>query len=559
VTVYTYTGNKRLEDWRVTRIVIGTNPDGSHNYLDLGKSADLDDQLYKYLSDRFKLVPGVNAVPDPVPIDPTKGDPGDLRAIHTLDSVGHSYMVGGGAAKDDFGFVREFAKMLRVTNLRQFGVQGAVTCWNTANGTGDGGYPLTLQEDKRVNSNANGYMPGAQLVLLMTGLNDLAALGSQNLRPFQEALRSIIARKCAAAVFEDTDASVVYGGTTSNLASTTVNSGSSVRQMNVGSTATISVPSTFPGGSVSVHFFASFLAAAGCKVNFTVDGVAAGSLDTGSIVCDVANSKSNNVVKRFTNLAPGAHTIVCTVAGDTTYFDCWEIEANPLDGPLLMWVAQPRCPSYSLWNSWTHGPSAGTDPMNDASVVALRAATDAVMADFPQRAIKIDVDSIFNKAIGYFGTDQGHPNNVGHSVIAEECLKALGSSPLVTSRALTRPSVDPAPYFFPVGKYGGLIPFNNSWVNFGGSARPLGVRKKNDGEVHITGVVKSGGAALSVATISLFGEWRPLFNSDFSVVTWNGSVFSTAQVRIQTDGAIVPLQNVSNVYLALDIRYVGEQ
>jgi|GEM_PF-5616879 len=343
----------------------------------------------------------------------------NASAVTILNVAGHSYTFGAGASSFNQRYTTRFATMLHAQE-NNIGIPGAVAGWNngTGVGSGDGGYATVLQKVVPTRTAAPYLaMPGVNL--LNYGINDLGQYASTNMVPYQEAMRTMIARYRAAAVFEDTSGSVAYGGTWVPLGSTQNNtSGSSANSTSTtGSTATVTVPSDFPGGTVDLGFVAT--GAGGTNWSITVDGSAAGTLDTTNMS---PSGHFTGVVKRLTGLAAGAHTIVVTYnSGSIGYFDYWQIEAPT--SPLVLVQNVARMTTYGIYGSSPHMPT-------DADVAAMNTALATVTASFDQNVVTVDADAALGKNSANFFGDGSHPNDQGYQKLALANYQAIQSAPL---------------------------------------------------------------------------------------------------------------------------------
>lgn len=448
MTVYTYVSNLDPSD-HTGRIVLR----GGALVVLRGQSADITSDEYAELYTRYNLVlGGVSPVP-PSPIgevmvDGSKNllgpDGAVLLAMPSVPSGGsspftaiggdgHSWMYGD-YATGLHGYLAKLGTMLGLTPTNR-GIPGAyVACDNQAPNLSGGGWVSTLQNLPRGNGGAP-YLQASSLEVVDFGQNDLAQFGggATSMGQIKSAIRSILSRIRAAGtgVFEDTDSSVSYSGFTS-LSSTIINSGSSVHYASAnGSTVTITVPSDFPGGTIALGLVAQYGITA--THTFTVDGVAAGSLNTAGLAglyTGKTNPNCNGVVQRFTNLAPGAHTIVDTVSavGTIAYFDYWQVEAP--EPPTILLLNQPRLLAAG-YNVYTESGTPFTP--TDAMVGQLNVALRQVAAEFDDKVIVVELDALMGANATYFATTAvgapgpAHPNDAGHSLIATACLRAVQS------------------------------------------------------------------------------------------------------------------------------------
>jgi hypothetical protein len=480
-----------------------------------------------------------------------------------LDAYGHSYAGGVGPARDSTGYVDKLAGALQVERRNNRTFSASIACWPQS-GTNDGGYAWLLQQTLRpgstgyVETAAAPYLPRAQIVTHHQGINDLAVLGSTNARPFKEAERTAWSRISAAALWEDTDAALVFTGTWSNNASTSLNSGTQYKSSTtVGNKMVFTVPADYEAGKV-IAVGLICMASQDTTVGVKINGVAqADARLQGSVLCDQsAANKHLGVVLRFGRAGSGAALSpfdypVTLSAGDTIEVnlktqniaasslnvDYVQIEADPLDGPIIAVPLVNKLPNYTTgYNTWAHGPSAGTDPLNDASVGTWNAAISSVAAEFPNRIVLVDVDSALTKSSTDFAADNTHPNGRGHGKIADALYLAITRSGLLTPRVRSRPVPDPAPFFIPFGT-GPNVPFQSSWVNASGFPT-AGFHRDLKGRVFLRGAVTKTTGAASDAIATLPAGYRPIAKVDQPVYVFNGTTAGTGYLRVQANGVL---------------------
>jgi hypothetical protein len=495
----------------------------------------------------------------------------DVVPLARMDVCGHSMPGAGGSAGGDHnGYVDRLAKMLGARQRANIANGGATACWATGSG-GDGGWSWVLNNFAPPNSGdgVGGYLPHTALAVVHHGYEDLAALGSANPRAFQEALKTLISRYCTAALYDDGDASWTYGGAWSTIAPATnwtYFGGGAHYTQTVGRTATWTVPADYPGNLVCAIGLAMVPGAVGAGSSLTlglkIDGVdqpdVVINLDKGGHA-DAEGGKTNGIVLRIGRadcglgipLSAGTHTIQLTYksAVGAAFFiiDYAQIEADPLDGPLIVVPGSWRAPSYALFNTWAHGPSAGTDPLNDAAVVAWNTATRAALADFPGRALYADIDTALGKNAAYFAADGIHPSNRGHAIVAKSIYDLVVSSRLLTSRLRSRTSkrtlgTYDGGLWHPIGgAYGTSIglPFQNTWA--AGASQAPAYRKDLDGRVQIRGSAKQTGAGAANSTMFGFGTglgYAPWTFYDKAEVVYDGTALAIGSMRIDASGNV---------------------
>ena len=328
-----------------------------------------------------------------------------------LEVSGHSIAFGGGVSAFEHRFTSRLAALLGIEE-RNRAVSGAVLCWpQSVDELGDGGWAHVLQEVTRP-ADLGASHPEPFTALVYYGVNDLALLGSANLRPFEHALRTVISRHRATAVFEDDHESVSYTGEWGPRAAAGPDcSGAGVRATTAaGAAVTIDVGDAFAGGAVALGFVAEPDVAA--RVEVEVDGAPAATLDlTGAT--DPLKRHRNGAVVRLPGLAPGAHAVTATVAATDgpVAFDYWQVEPEP--GPLVLvpLAYLMRDWFYHYWD-WPHEPK-------DEDIPILNDATRAVVAEFGPSVVAVDVEHALGKRKEMFSWENVYPNDDGHGAIAQ--------------------------------------------------------------------------------------------------------------------------------------------
>jgi hypothetical protein len=268
--------------------------------------------------------------------------------------------------------------------------------------------------------NAGGYLPKSQLVIIMTGANDLPPLGpfaqgtfgttagaSRGLQPFQDALRFTIAQMRCSVIYPSTHPSVILGAGFSNAGGQTngysyptlytFNGTVAFCTTTTNATITFSTDPDFPGGTVYAFFF-SGTDGGGCNYTYAVSG--ATTVTSGTALIDTRNKQHvlfNNsgssggpasgtyytgLVAKISGLNAGVNTVVITNAANAGvtnngWFLGWGVEAQ--QPPLIYIFADPRPGSYSTWSSYPYytRTTAGT-----ATVSGLPATTVTVSSAY---------------------------------------------------------------------------------------------------------------------------------------------------------------------------------
>jgi hypothetical protein len=286
--------------------------------------------------------------------------------------------------------------------VRHVGVTSSVLL----RGTSAGGWCTVIRAINPTKVRAP-YTNNIGLCLGVWGINDLNTYGSssQYRTAYTHALRTVISRFRAAAVFENDDSTVTYGGSGgshwSTTTSTTINSGANYATTSTtNDTFTIAVPSTFEGGTIAIGLIGAS-GTTGGTVSFTVDGNSAGSISTSNITAD---GHRTGMVQRLTSLTSGAHTIVGTVSaldgGGSVQFDYWQIE-TPYPNPVIL-------TSIAKLNSYS-GSGIGA---SDSEVVVWSTAITSVIAEFAGPIALADITDLLQPT-GRLAADTIHPSEVG--------------------------------------------------------------------------------------------------------------------------------------------------
>jgi acetyltransferase-like isoleucine patch superfamily enzyme len=345
-------------------------------------------------------------------------DPPELPG--RLEVSGHSIAFGGGVSAFENRFTTKLAELLGVQELNR-AVSGAIACWHdTGVDVGDGGYATVLQSFERP-ADVAASPPEPSLALTYYGVNDLGLLGPANLRPFEHALRTVLSRHRAAAVFEEIHESVVPSGNWQPRAAEGPDcSGQGVLETReAGASLSVEVPDAFPGGTVALGFLASKDAAS--KLSFAVDGVEVAKLDTGEAAEPLGHR--TGVVARLRGLAPGAHTVLCSVVATAgpVAFDYWQVEPEPGTTVLVPLAFRMRDWSHH-YSDWPHQPA-------DADVPVLNESIRRVVEEFGDGVIAVDLDSVLDRQERLFSWEGVYPNDEGHRLIAET-LRAAAATQL---------------------------------------------------------------------------------------------------------------------------------
>lgn len=331
-----------------------------------------------------------------------------------IQIVGQSYATGLGVEAGK-GAAQLLAAYL-AEEEKNFGVVGAVLYYSKV----AGGYATVA--NKLVRTSAT-FERGTKYGLVWFGGNDLFCMDSTFSAASQAHLKSVfrfaISRMCAGKIFDDEDATIAYSAGFAKSAeqgeSKVTGKFTHFTSTN-GSTVTVNVPSSFPGGTVAVYLNAEN--GVGGTWTFKVDGVSSGEQSTKYTYGVAALSM---FCKRFTGLAPGAHTIVCTVNSITTYaaFDSWAIEAPT--PPTVIVPGQFKLNEYGTGE--THTPV-------DADVEALQKLIKEACEEFGSYVKFVSLSSMDHTT--HVQADKLHPTAEGHAEIFALFKTALGEAKTVS-------------------------------------------------------------------------------------------------------------------------------
>lgn len=316
--------------------------------------------------------------------------------------------------------------------------------WGLSGGTwlGDGGWAYQYRRMDPGEPQGTDATHGSQqlfegrrnLVIFNTGYNDIAAgtisggtaTNAADLLPFERALTACISRARATRVWDTSSSVFSYGGSPSTVASSAEPAANGTLPNSKMWTAaqdpavTLTLPSTFPGGTVALAFLCNNSGDGGTWA-VKVDGGAYGS----NFVMEDVQSTSTGVlgtgwctgIIRCTGLSAGSHTIVAKVVSAPTskaYFDsAWHESLEP---PLI-----GVCKQYLV--------DAAAGGHTSTAIGYLNTCIDNAVGVFA------DTDTVFSidlSAANYVsGTDNPlydiHPNDKGHGIIANAILEAVWS------------------------------------------------------------------------------------------------------------------------------------
>lgn len=508
-----------------------------------------------------------------LPTSPARDNSGALRLVSPQPPVrvllaGHSRLADIGVAFPDYGGLHKLASHLQPSRLNSLAQGGAMLCVpegvSVAAITRYGGFARFLSE---VLGNAKSppsapYVAGQQFTVLGWGANDMAFMGPATFQTsFPHALRSVIARARSASIFEETDASIAYTGTWSNLGLAGISSGGAVKQTAVqGDSFTITVPADFEGGTIDLGFITAAdgrgalftITGTGCAagVNTTHDSRNINGFNNGST--RVATGQIMCSVKRLTGLAAGAGTITVTVTTINTlaFFDYWAIESND-PGPVTV-IEDFYFVDYSLYSAgYPYGAAQG---YSDADIDTVNNVVRGVVAEFADpKVYSVNVNDLFTKQAKYYAADKAHLNELGQGLLAERLISSFNQQGFATL-VITKPVTSDRRYYQLVGAGGPA--FLNAWVNSGNAGEPLTGCYKHweSGLVSVKGSVKTGSAATAVVFQLPIG-YRPRENVYFAV-NGNGAL---GLGKIDPAGNVSFIAGGSTVVTTFTVTFLAEQ
>lgn len=181
-----------------------------------------------------------------------------------------------------------------------------------------------------------------------------------------------------------------------------------------GCTWTLTLPATFPGGTVEIWGMRN--SATGAVHTITVDGQPWDTWDTRG----ATTTQNRPTSKAITGLAPGARVIQGTIGnlvGGVEHLNYWQVPHS--DPPPVAYANVCRTP-------------AAANGQSDAVVAAFRPLLAAIATEFSDgRVVCIEADDILQKDSTLFG-DGTHPSPRGAALLADAFADAL--APLLAGR-----------------------------------------------------------------------------------------------------------------------------
>jgi hypothetical protein len=320
-------------------------------------------------------------------------------------------------------------------------IGGAVAAWSEVGDSGDGGWGQVWRWTDAERGEGTGaltsapYAPERDCAFVFLGANDVGWLGPDFLEsleaPLPNAMRAIVSRLRASAVWEEDNTDVfTFTGTWTDLARANwptynyLSGDACKRTTDAGASFEVAVPDDFPGGTVAVSLL-SGSNGEGALWDLTVDGDPAGQFDTRdknpidyNVVLANPPERTGGVgicVKRFTELAAGAHTITfeindLNVAG---LVDCVWVESPHPPHIVLPKIWQPPSGDWS----WMTGAGYPYTATND-DMAAAAELMDTIAAEFDAHVSTVDLEPAIGGDPDLFG-DVIHLNEDGHALVAE--------------------------------------------------------------------------------------------------------------------------------------------
>lgn len=414
---------------------------------------DLENRTMGYAK---AIVEDLEATVATLPTDSAISEAQAASMFGVIEFYSHSGTSGGASALDR-GSDQRVAQLLKtdVWNRTKGGAVASyheVVPWSTG---GNGGWAHVYRHTEEAVGKGSGgsptyaFEPRRDAAVVWYGPNDTTILGpsESDQLPLWNAMRAIISRLRAARIYEENDASVIYGNTWSVVEGTVPNQAyeASNRRYKTNTAGAgwvqVATPADFPGGTVVLSFLCG-QDGSGALFDLTVDGQGAGQIDTRNVNAKNygtgANAKVSPVVKRITGLAPGAHTIRATISNMNiaAHFDCWWVEAadppliavpgfwhtdeNFSDGYFFDAILRPYRPDLQPDYVAGVGSASWSAHLDTADLRA-----EALAAEFDDRVFFVELDDVIDRQHEYFYHDSIHLNDWGHARIAERIASAF--------------------------------------------------------------------------------------------------------------------------------------
>lgn len=373
-------------------------------------------------------------------------------AVDFWRSGGHSWtQYQTGPSGDQTGRVDALfrsAMDVEYNSWRNYGSSGARIC---GAGRSLGGWSKLMQRMRPPAGRTGPYAPDGGGMLLVYGINDLAAYGGQtaNVRTAMvQTHKSMISWSRASRYYLTTDAVFSYGtGWTSNASGADLGMGTVDRLCSTTTDAaiTMTLPADYNGETV---VWGNLHRPDSSGVTITWSGTAlsghpknGATFNTGSGL-PVSMFTHSYIVERFTGLtsANAGQTIIgTTTARDSGtgsgFFDGAWLESNTPSPTIVCNVAAPTAAGYTALNSFfTTWTGQGTEASRDADVAAYNADLLTMTQEFDGMVQVADVNALVGKNALAF-SDGIHPNEYGSGLIVDAMLAAVSrmSPPAIAS------------------------------------------------------------------------------------------------------------------------------
>lgn len=305
---------------------------------------------------------------------------------------------------------------------RPLAVGGAVAAYGESGSANnyDGGFGKALAD-----LNGNVYLPptaannggsswtepNLSVGVVHYGLNDAGFGGEALKNAYINAMRTVISRYRTSCVIENDDAAVTYSGPTnaSNIAITGSNSGSSVTLFYTNGSVALSLPASFPGGTVAAVL--TTVAQYVGTLSFKIDGVekATKTITDADQPPSSTNRKGSACIR--VQVPAGAHTLkLDMVTGNGLFLDCFQVETEV--PPVLVVPSLNKFPSTTAYGG----------SLSDTIIDSYNAALRTLCSEFDQWVRYVDIQPVLGdmKSLSnpnFFG-DLLHWNDLGHSRVA---------------------------------------------------------------------------------------------------------------------------------------------
>jgi hypothetical protein len=293
-----------------------------------------------------------------------------------LTVVGHSVAEGGGASTPARRYTSVLAGLLGLEESNH-AVGGAITCWDQGGRfPGDGGWERVVSS----------VAPDSSIRACVAhfGLNDLPILGPENLRPLQEALRTVLVHLRAGTVGRPARwrRSVSFAGPHVDVV--------------------VGVRPSFDG-----------------VVSVVVDGEETPFTLRGADVCDTVVGRRNGITLSVGGLGEGEHSLAVTGGPD---FVSWSVPSEA--PPLVVVPLGHRVLDWGWYAGWPH-------TCVDADVPVLNAALRSAVDEFASPdVLAFDFDPLLDRDPSLFAADRFYPNDEGHARIAAGLADLIRSPPV---------------------------------------------------------------------------------------------------------------------------------